>query len=115
MLGTEYPFPDGQRALEERLGLLELPLHLIDHGQPREAVGHPRMVRSEHRLEHLHGVEIRALGFPVLAARVEKRGEGDEASVEPPIARLELLRMPEGGTQILLSVVIARFAERSLG
>src|SRR5215467_9175851 len=115
MLGTKHSFPDGQRALEERLGLLELPLHLIDHGQPREAIGYPWMVWPEHFLEHLHGVEIRALGFLVLAARVKKGGEGDEASIQPPITRLELLRLPERGTQILLSIVVAGLVERSLG
>ena len=70
-------------------------------GSPTAAI--QSALPTEHLLEHLHGVEIRALGFRVLSARVEKRGEGAEASIEPPITSLELFRVSDGGTQILLN------------
>ena len=75
VLGSQHAFVDGQGALEERLGLLVLPLVAVEVGQVIETAGGVGVLGSQLAFVDGQGALVERLGLLVLPLVVVEDGQ----------------------------------------
>ena len=112
MLGADDRLGDGQRPLEEGLGLGILAAGSEDDGQGREAPGDRPPVGPELRLADGQGPPCRLEGIGIFALAIEEPGEAVEALGQPRIVGPQRLGLADRRAARLLGLDVAAGPER---